>query len=77
MDENFEEFSKAEPISLKGEATLQSSNTGSVDTVNVFCNCGTICLKYGRCKCHKAGEACNSHYHLKMRKGSKKCCKNA
>ena len=75
VDVNFEEFSKAKPFSLKEAATLQSSNTGSVDTVNVICNCGTICLKDGRCKCHKAGKAYTSHCHLKMRKGSKKCCK--
>ena len=62
-------------ISLSEAAKLQNASTGSVETVNVICNCGTVCYDDGRCKCSKLKLLCTSHCHGKM-KGKPLCCKN-
>jgi len=62
-------------ISLCEAAKLQNASTGSVETVNVICNCGTVCYDDGRCKCSKLKLLCTSHCHGKM-KGKVMCCVN-
>jgi hypothetical protein len=62
-------------ISLNEAAKLQNASTGSLETVNVICNCGTKCKDDGRCKCAKANKLCTSHCHTKM-KGKPVCCLN-
>jgi hypothetical protein len=66
---------KYKTISLTEAAKLQNAGTGSLEVVNVICNCGTVCYGDGRCKCYKAKQLCTSHCHGKM-KGKPMCCKN-
>ena len=62
-------------ISLSEAAKLQNATTGSLELVNVICNCGARCKDDGRCKCWKANKMCTSHCHSKM-KGKSLCCVN-
>lgn len=72
VDVALEDFEKNfKTISLREASSLQSCNTGSLETVKRKCNCGMFCKGDNRCNCFKNGVKCTSHCHSK--KGGKTC----